>query len=259
LTLKKRLILNLFYLDGYFCLSRNFRLQKVGDINWLLNSYPFKQITKYIDELSIINVSNNKFNEVSSDFLIDVDKIISQVFVPLTLGGGLRTVEHVEKLFNFGADKIQLNQIFQMNPEIVDELSSRFGNQSIIAAIDVKKINDTYFVFQEHGQKQTLTLNQFINRCCISNIGELNITSINKDGTGQGYDKDIIGIIESIEDFNIPLVISGGAGKPEHFLEVLKHPNVSGASTANLFNFMGSSFEQVKQFLLKYNIQMRKT
>ena len=78
-------------------------------------------------------------------------------------------------------------------------------------------------------------------------------------GTGQGYETDIIGIIESIEDLNIPLVISGGAGKPEHFLEVLKHPNVSGASTANLFNFMGSSFEQVKQFLLKNNVPMRKT
>lgn len=259
MTLKKRLILNLFYLEGYFCLSRNFRLQKVGDINWLLNSYPFKQITNSIDELSIINVSKKNFNEISSIFLKDVDKVISKVFVPLTLGGGLRKIEDVEKLFDFGADKIQLNHMVQNNKDLIKKLSKRFGNQSLIAAVDIKKIDDTYYVFQDHGQKQSLSLVQFLGEISFLNIGELNITSINKDGTGQGYETEIIKIIESIEDLNIPLVISGGAGKPEHFLEVLKHPNVSGASTANLFNFMGSSFEQVKQFLLKNNVPMRKT
>lgn len=242
-------------MEGKFCLSRNFRLQKVGDINWLLNSYPFGSISQIIDELSIINLSRKSFNEVSDQYLKDVDKVISKVFIPLTLGGGLRETKDVEKLFTFGADKIQINHLLQQkNNSLITSLSKRYGNQSIIASIDVRSINGKYFTFSDHGKIKSFELTEFLNFLRNLNIGELNITSIDKDGTGQGYD---LRIMNFIKDFHTPVIMSGGAGKPEHFLEVLKFKNISGVSTSNLFNFMGSSLKQAKEFLQKNNIQIR--
>ena len=135
--LKKRIIFTLHYENGVFNLSRNFRLQKIGDIDWLLKNYNFIKIAESIDELIIIDVSREKRN--NQDFLNTVSEISRNIFVPVCLGGGIRTLEYAKKLFKSGADKIILNTSLFVNPSLVDEISQTFGAQAIIGHVDFKK------------------------------------------------------------------------------------------------------------------------
>ena len=255
LTLKKRLILTLYYDEEFFCLSRNFRLQKVGKIEWLLGSYPFSQITKAIDEITIINVSKSNFGSISDQFLSDIDQILANIFIPITLGGGLRKIEDVEKLFNFGSDKIILNRAILEEPLLVKEITDRYGSQSVVASIDFKKEGKNYYSYLSPGLEKGILLNEHIKKAEEYNIGELFLTSIGKDGTGQGYETDIL---STLNNCKLPLIFSGGAGKPEHFLEVLKLKEVSAVATANLFNFLGNSLSISRDYLKESGILLRK-
>ena len=253
MALKKRLILTLYYNNGFYCLSRNFRLQQVGNVDWLLNAYPFKTVADSIDELFIINVSRETIEEYSNRFFLDVEKIMSKVFVPLTLGGGIRNFSHVNSLFENGSDKVVINRMIIENPLLVQQISKRYGCQSIVASIDFKKINNQYFSFLPQ-QKKTMILQDHINQVNKLNVGEIMLTSVDKDGTGQGYDT---GVKEYIKECNSPIILSGGAGKPEHFLDALKIKEVSAVSTANLFNFLGDSLEISRNFLIDKGVNLR--
>ncbi len=251
--LKKRLILTLYYNDGYFCLSRNFRLQRVGDINWLLNTYHFADIAKYIDEITIINITQGFESDVSK-YLDYVEKIMSKVFLPLTLGGGIRKLLDAKILFEFGADKIQVNHIINSKPLVVKDLVDKYGSQSIVASIDYKRNQNSYKSYFSSGKIEGFELNEHLKKAHNCNIGEIILNSIDNDGTGTGFD---VGITKYSELYNIPTLLAGGAGKPEHFHEVLSIESISGASTANLFNFMGRSLEKCRKYLLEKGIPMR--
>ena len=251
--LKKRLILTLYYSDGYFCLSRNFRLQRVGDINWLLNTYHFADIARYIDEITVINITKGDLSECSN-FLDYVEKIMSKVFLPLTLGGGIRKLSDAKVLFEFGADKIQVNNIVNSKPSLVKDLVNKYGSQSLVASIDYKKKGDSYKSYFSSGQIEGFDLKEHLMKAKNCNVGEVLLNSIDQDGTGTGFD---VGVSKYTKLFNIPALIAGGAGKPEHFYEVLSIESISGASTANLFNFMGRSLEQCRKYLLQKGILMR--
>lgn len=251
--LKKRLILTLYYSDGYFCLSRNFRLQRVGDINWLLNTYHFADIAKYIDEITIINVSK-RIESDNSKYLDYVEKIMSKVFLPLTLGGGIRKLSDAKTLFEFGADKIQVNHIINSQSSVVQDLVDKYGSQSIVASIDYRRHRDSHKSYFSSGTIEGLDLKEHLKKAKNCNVGEIILNCIDQDGTGTGFD---VGVSKYIKLFNIPTLIAGGAGKPEHFYEVLSIESISGASTANLFNFMGRSLEQCRKYLLKKGILMR--
>ena len=251
--LKKRLILTLYYSDGYFCLSRNFRLQRVGDINWLLNTYHFADIAKYIDEITIINVTEKIENDFSK-YLDYVEKIMSKVFLPLTLGGGIRKLSDAKILFGFGADKIQVNHIINSKSLVVKDLVDKYGAQSIVASIDYRRIRDSYKSYFSSGQIEGFDLKEHLKIAKNCNVGEIILNSIDQDGTGTGFD---LGVTKYSQLYNIPTLIAGGAGKPEHFHEVLSIESISGASTANLFNFMGRSLEQCRKYLLEQGVLMR--
>ena len=131
---KKRLIFTLLYSDGYFCQSRNFRCQKVGDYNWLFNNYNFINIAKYLDELVIINVTPNIGDY--DHFLNNVKEIVNNVFIPVAIGGGIYDLETARRCFNNGADKIILNSSILDNPKDIPILIENYGSQSIVASID---------------------------------------------------------------------------------------------------------------------------
>ena len=119
----KRIIFTLLFSDGYFFLSRNFRLQKVGDIKWLLSNYDLENITNYIDELVIINLSKKeKFK-----FLKVISKISKKTFIPITAGGNINNLDDVRKILDSGSDKIIINSLFFENPQICREISSKYG------------------------------------------------------------------------------------------------------------------------------------
>ncbi|MAZ25428.1 MAG: imidazole glycerol phosphate synthase cyclase subunit [Porticoccaceae bacterium] len=254
--LKKRIIFVLFYQNGSFHLSRNFGLQKVGDTQWLLEKFQFLKIGDYIDELIILDVSRDRINEpVSSQLEEDVKNLMAKIFVPLTLGGGIRTLDHVSRCFQAGADKVSLNWALGNSPDLISEISKRYGSQSVVASMDVRYVSGKYDVFCDYGQTRIGSLLDVSKQSEDLGAGELFITSIDRDGTGFGLD---LNIFKELEDVRVPIIASGGAGKPLHFFEALSLKSISGVATGNLFNFMGSGFFELRSELGKKLPYLRK-
>ncbi len=250
---KKRLIFILFYHNGWFYLSRNFVLQKVGNIDWLINKFNFSNIGDVIDELVVLNVNRDRPSVLTNEFFTDIEQLLNNVFVPLTIGGGINSNDSIDKCFNFGADKVLFSSAFLNNISIINYCRSKYGNQSVLLNIDYKLINNEKIVFHNNGTKQVEMLHSYLNKVVNFSPGEIMLNSIDKDGTGFGYD---LGILKLLNNIKIPTIISGGSGKPEHFEEILKF-NISAAAASDLFNFLGTGFKDVRKFLLQKNINVR--
>lgn len=251
--LRKRLIFTLIYNDGFFTQSRNFRLQKVGDLNWLNNNYNFSKISKSIDELIIIDASKKSRDIIR--FSETLHELTENVFIPITAGGGIRSVNDAKVLFSNGADKILLNTTIYNDKSLIEELASFFGEQSLIASVDYKTIDNKTYVYTQNGEKKIeYNLINYIRRINNFPIGEIYLNSIDKDGTGFGYDISLIKNL--INEVKKPLIISGGAGNFKHLVDGLNINHVSAVSTANLFNFMGSILTESRSELLNkgYNL-----
>lgn len=237
------MIFSLIYCDGFFMQSRNFRLQKVGDIHWLNKNYQFQKISFSLDELIILNASRNKKDTLTFSKIIS--DLAQNVFIPVAAGGGIRLIEDAEILFESGADKIVLNSVLHDNPVLVKDLVNRYGSQSILASIDYKKNNDTEEVFIKNGsQKINFTLGEYLKHVQNLQVGEIYLNSIDQDGTGFGYDFQTIVRVQN--DISVPLIIAGGAGNEKHLLEGLKLEHVSAVATANLFNFVGNGLPNAR-------------
>jgi len=246
--LKKRIIFALLYQDGFFCLSRNFRLQKVGDINWLLKSYNFEEISGAIDELVILNLSTNAFDH--RDFILCVEKIQKNFFIPITLGGNVRKVKDADRLFSFGADKIVLNTLFFENSDIAAEIVSQYGSQAVIASVDYKKneLSD-YTNYMTHNREQKLSELELINhlqKVQVLGCGEILARSVERDGTGNGLDLAFLDFVPDNE-ITVPLIIAGGIGKSDHMIAGLQNSRINAVCTANLLNFMNKSLLQARR------------
>ena len=138
----KRIIFNLFYEDGFFCQSRNFFLQRVGDVNWLKNTFGFENLSNYIDELIITLTTTNPSVKKVKKYLNDVEIIKKNFFLPITLAGGIRSIEDVQQRFNSGADKILLNSLVHIDIEKINSISNRYGSQAVILGCDYIYMNN---------------------------------------------------------------------------------------------------------------------
>ena len=246
--LRKRIIFTLIYSDGFFMQSRNFRLQKVGDINWLEKNYKFQNIAFSLDELIVLNASKETKSII--EFASTITKLVNDVFIPVAAGGGIRCIEDAELLFNSGADKIVLNSVLLENPELVRSIVKKFGSQSIVASIDYKKNANSIDVYINDGiTKIDMNLNAYLDYLDNLQVGEIYLNSIDQDGTGFGYDFETIMFVES--KIKQPLIISGGAGNESHLIKGLKIKNVSAVATANLFNFMGDGLPKARIQIIK--------
>ena len=251
--LRKRIIFTLIYENAKFNQSRNFRLQKVGDINWLEKNYKFKDIAFSIDELIVLNASKKEKN--LEDFAQVLQRLVDDVFIPIAAGGGIRNLEDAKLLFNSGADKLVLNSTLYDDPDFVKEIVKQYGSQSVVASIDYKIIDCTKVVFINDGTKAiSMCLEEYIIYLQNLGVGELYLNSIDKDGTGFGYDFDTIDSISS--DMKIPLIIAGGAGNESHLLEGLKRRTIDAVATANLFNFIGSGLPNARKKIIEENLNI---
>jgi len=246
--LRKRIIFTLIYSDGFFMQSRNFRLQKVGNLNWLEKNYQFQNISFSLDELIVLNASRE--NKSMKNFANTISSLVNDVFIPIAAGGGIRTMEDAELLFNSGADKIVLNSALFLNPNLVIDLIKRYGTQSIVASVDYKQNNGIKEVYIQDGSvKIDMILEHYLQHLEKLEVGEIYLNSIEKDGTGFGYDFDTIDEFES--KIKIPLIIAGGAGNESHFIDGLKYKNVSAVATANLFNFIGDGLPKARKIIIE--------
>lgn len=251
--LRKRIIFTLIYADGYFNQSRNFRLQKVGNINWLEQNYKFKEISYFLDELIVINATRD--NKEINTFAKELKKIIHNVFIPITAGGGITSINDAKLLFNSGADKLIINSILYTKPDLVKDLVQQYGSQSLVASVDYSKINGTINVFINDGTKKIdMNIEDYLRYIENLGIGEIYLNSIERDGTGFGYDFDTIDNLSN--QLNKPLIVAGGAGNADHLIQGLKRERVDAVATANLFNFIGDGLVNARKEIISKNLNI---
>ncbi len=207
------------------------------------------------DELVFLDItaSHEKRN-----IMIDVVKrTVENIFLPVTVGGGIRTLEDIRNLLLAGADKVSINTQAVQDPEIIKKASRAFGSQCIVIAIDAKKKDDGWEVYIHGGRTATgldaVLWAKFVEE---EGAGEILLTSMDRDGTKLGYDIPLTRKI--IEAVNIPVIASGGAGKPEHMLDVFR-ADADAALAASIFHYGQYSIREVKEFLSKNGICVRLT
>ena len=250
---KKRLIFTLLYNNGSFMLSRNFKLQRVGDVNWLNKNYNFSSIATAIDELIILDVTRGETN--TKKFCQDVEKVVAGCFMPLALGGRVRTLDQVNQLLAFGADKTVVNTPLFKDPDFIVSLVEHYGSQFVIASIDYKMIDGHAQVFTCDGTEAVdKSLAEIVTYLTDLGVGEIYLNSIDKDGTGQGY------IMQSLEQMGerikVPVIMAGGAGNFNHLKQGLESSEIDAVATANLFNFVGNGLPSARTKLLEENMPL---
>ncbi len=184
-----------------------------------------------------------------------VKKTAEQVFIPLTVGGGIRTIEDIRTLLTAGADKISLNTAAVNNPDLISEGSKKFGSQCIVVAIDAKKDGKSWTVYTHGGRTKTkLDVIKWAKKVVELGAGEILLTSMDKDGTKDGYDLELME--EVTKTVNVPVIASGGAGKKEHFVDVCKK-GASAVLAASLFHFKELSISDLKKHMKDNGIIVR--
>ncbi len=246
--LKKRLIFTLLYDNGYFMLSRNFRLQRVGDFSWLVKNYDFARTATAIDELVILNVQRDRRSD--PDFIRHLQQLSDLCFVPITAGGGIRDFDSGAELLSNGADKVLINTVSSANPRVVFEIAETFGQQSIVLGIDLQRFEGTFRPLVDCGRETPTysSISDYLEELTMLPVGEWYVNSVDRDGTGLGFDTDLLELLPPTQ--RQPLILAGGASKPEHFQQVFNDPRVSALATAHLFNFIGDGLLKVRNVLL---------
>lgn len=252
--LKKRLIFTLLIQDGIFQLSRNFSLQAVGDLSWLYQYYKFDSIAYSIDELVLLNVDRG--NKEVDKFSPHVSALSKKCFMPITAGGGIQSIDDAYRILDAGADKLAVNTRLFTQPELIEKLVKTFGSQCIVASIDYKMVGHRTEVCISNGIKATgMTIFDAVSTVEKLGVGEIYVTSMDRDGTGQGYDLPVLSKIADL--CHVPVIASGGVGDFEHFLSGMNIRNVTGVSTANIFNFIGDGLTEARNHIQK-SIQLAK-
>ena len=205
------------------------------------------------DEICFLDITAS--NENRNTIYDVVERTSKNCFVPLTVGGGVRGVEDINKLLNCGADKVSINTAAVQNPNVVEESSKKFGSQCIVVAIDAKKKGEIWEIFTHGGRNSTgINAIEYAKKMENCGAGELLVTSMDRDGTQSGYDIKLMKIISS--NVNIPVIASGGVGTLDHLAEGIK----SGASAvlaASIFHYGTYSVKQAKQYLASKDIPVR--
>ena len=188
-----------------------------------------------------------------------VQSIADQVFIPFTVGGGIRTVEDVRRMLESGADKVSLNTAAVENPELISDAADKFGSQCIVVAVDAKRVDDGWQVHTyggvDGGRAVELDAIEWAKRAVEMGAGELLITGMDADGTENGYDIELTRTIS--EAVTVPVIASGGAGKPEHMREALVEGKADAVLAASIFHFGEYRIREVKDYLAKHNIPVR--
>ena len=243
--LKKRLIISLTFKDGILFRTKNFN----PDYRYTKNFIGLFSV----DELIIIDISENK---LSKKFL-EIIKFFSQnCFVPISIGGGINSVDKADVFFKNGADKIVLNSSCISNKSLISKIAKKYGSQSIIQSIDIKKIKSEYKVFNRSGKNNSnLNPKQAIRESLSQGAGEILINNIDLDGSLLGYDLKVLKELST--GVNCPFLALGGAGNWKHISDLFLQTEVSAACTQNIFHFSDESIVSAKKYLKKLNINIR--
>ena len=206
------------------------------------------------DEICFLDITASNENR---DTIYEIVKETSKrCFVPLTVGGGVRSVDDINKLLNCGADKVSINTAAVQNPNVVVDSSKKFGSQCIVVAIDAKKNNESWEIFTHGGRNSTgIDAIDFAILMEKNGAGELLVTSMDRDGTQIGYDIDLMSSISA--SVNIPVIASGGVGNLDHLVEGIKTGKASAVLAASIFHYGKYSIKEAKEYLDSKGIPVR--
>lgn len=251
MTLAKRIIPCLDVTDGRVVKGVNFvDLQDAGDPVEIAKQYN----EAGADELTFLDITASSDNR---DLILDIiESVAKQIFIPLTVGGGVRSPNDVRRLLNVGADKVSINTAAILNPELVKEAASRFGSQCIVVAIDAKRVDDHWEVFTHGGRKSTgLNAIDWAKKMVDYGAGELLVTSMDKDGTKEGFDLELTRKISNNVD--VPIIASGGVGNLNHLVDGVKLGGADAVLAASIFHFGEYSIRDAKDFMKQHSIEIR--
>lgn len=250
--LAKRIIPCLDVKDGRVVKGVNFvNLTDVGD--------PVDAARAYYevgcDELVFLDITAT--HEERETTVEMVRRVADQVFIPFTVGGGIRSVEDMNKMLKAGADKVAMNSSAVANPDLITQCAAKFGNQCVVIAIDAKRQEDgTWHVYTAGGRKDTgLDAIEWAKKAVGLGAGEILLTSMDKDGTKSGFDIALYQAVAAVVD--VPIIASGGVGAIAHFTEVFEETPVTGALAASVFHFGEMSISQVKQAMKEKGMEVR--
>jgi cyclase len=206
------------------------------------------------DELTFLDITASSDNR--GLILNIIEQVASQVFIPLTVGGGVREVEDVRRLLNAGADKVSINTSAVLNPQLVADASGRFGSQCIVVAIDAKQVDDHWEVFTHGGRNATgIDAIDWAKKMVALGAGELLVTSMDRDGTKVGFNLALNRAISDAVD--VPIIASGGAGNLVHLVEGVQEGGADAVLAASIFHYGEYTVRQAKEYMRDCGIEVR--
>lgn len=207
------------------------------------------------DELTFLDITASS-DDRGIIFRI-IEQVASQVFIPLTVGGGVRKVDDVRDLLNAGADKVSINTSAVLNPQLVADATGRYGSQCIVVAIDAKQTEPSHWEVFTHGGRNATSLDAvaWAKKMQDSGAGEILLTSMDRDGQKNGFD---LALTRSVTDaLEIPVIASGGAGNLQHLADGVKKGGADAVLAASIFHFGKYTVQQAKQFMAQNGIEVR--
>jgi imidazole glycerol-phosphate synthase subunit HisF len=249
--LAKRIIPCLDVTDGRVVKGINFlELRDAGDPVEIAKRYD----DQGADELTFLDITASSDNR--GLILHIIEEVASQVFIPLTVGGGVREVDDVRRLLNAGADKVSINTSAVINPQLVADAAGRFGSQCIVVAIDAKQVGDHWEVFTHGGRKPTgIDAVEWARKMVELGAGELLVTSMDRDGTKIGFNLPLNRAISDAVD--VPIIASGGVGNLMHLVEGVQEGGADAVLAASIFHYGEFTVRQAKEYMRDHGIEVR--
>ena len=249
--LAKRIIPCLDVRDGRVVKGINF--EGLRDAGSILEQARFYN-NELADELVFLDISASL--ESRRTTLEEVLKVSGEIFIPLTVGGGISSVERAKEVFLHGADKVSVNTAAVNDPHLITRIAEKYGSQAVVVAIDIKKIGNDYIVHTHSGKNPTRSeALEWAHIVHELGAGELLVTSMDRDGTKEGYDNNILCTIST--SVHIPVIASGGAGNLEHLYEGFTNGHADAALAASIFHFRQHSILEAKEYLRERGIPVR--
>lgn len=247
----KRIIPCLDVKDGRVVKGANFvGLKDVNDPVELAKYYN----NSMADELVFYDITASYENR--NLFVQTLERVAKEIFIPLTVGGGINKIEDFDRVLKSGADKVSVNSGAVKNPNLIREAAEKYGNQCVVLSVDIKKVGQKYSVFVKGGRENTnIDAIEWVINGEKNGAGELVINSIDTDGIKNGFYIDLLK--EIADNVSIPIIASGGAGKMEHFKEVFEVKGVDAGLAASIFHFKEIDIKDLKEYLKNNNIKVR--
>lgn len=247
----KRIIPCLDVKDGRVVKGANFvGLKDVNDPVELAKYYN----NSMADELVFYDITASYENR--NLFVQTLERVAKEIFIPLTVGGGINKIEDFDRVLKSGADKVSVNSGAVKNPNLIREAAEKYGNQCVVLSVDIKKVGQKYSVFVKGGRENTnIDAIEWVINGEKNGAGELVINSIDTDGIKNGFDIDLLK--EIANNVSIPIIASGGAGTMEHFKEVFEVKGVDAGLAASIFHFKEIDIKDLKEYLKNNNIKVR--